>query len=113
MSILRIWLVLGILAGVQVSTSARGTTPLTVVVMDPLAAPLSCPCVKGYAQRDYKQLAVYLERELDRPVKVYFNESLVTALENKTAGRADIVIGKRSVVAAEAVEAELSLKPIL
>jgi len=25
---------------------------LTVVVMDPLALPLSCPCVKGYAQRD-------------------------------------------------------------
>ena len=22
---------------------------------DPLAAPLSCPCVKGYAQRDYDQ----------------------------------------------------------
>jgi len=86
---------------------------LIVVVMDPLAAPLSCPCVKGYAQRDYKKLAAYLERELDRPVKVSFNESLITVLEQKTAGRADIVIGKRSVVAAEADEAKLPLKPIL
>ncbi len=26
---------------------------LHVVVMDPLSAPLSCDCVKGYAQRKY------------------------------------------------------------
>jgi ABC-type phosphate/phosphonate transport system substrate-binding protein len=92
---------------------ASDSQTLVVVVMDPLAAPLSCPCVKGYAQRDYRKLASYLERELDRPVKVFFNESLVAALEQKTAGRADIVIGKRSVIAAEAGEAKLSLKPVL
>jgi ABC-type phosphate/phosphonate transport system substrate-binding protein len=86
---------------------------LIVVVTDPLAAPLSCPCVKGYAQRDYKKLAAHLQRELDRPVKVYFNESLVTALEQKTAGWADIVIGKRSVVVAEAGEVQAALRPIL
>ncbi len=86
---------------------------LLVVVMDPLAAPLSCPCVKGYAQRDYKKLAAHLERELERPVRVFFNASLTTALEEKTSGRADIVIGKRSVVAAEAAEAKLALKPLL
>jgi len=86
---------------------------LLVVVMDPLAAPLSCPCVKGYAQRDYKKLAAHLERELDRPVRVFFNASLITALEEKTSGRADIVIGKRSVVSAEAMEAKLELKPVL
>lgn len=92
---------------------ASDSKSLIVVVMDPLAAPLSCPCVKGYAQRDYKKLAGYLERELDRPVKVFFNESLTTVLEQKTSGRADIVIGKRSVVALEADEAKLALKPIL
>ena len=26
----------------------------TLIVMDPLAAPLSCPCVEGYAQRKYE-----------------------------------------------------------
>ena len=111
----------GIAFGLTVLTHDAFDTPveaadsksLIVVVMDPLAAPLSCPCVKGYAQRDYKKLAGYLERELDRPVKVFFNESLVTVLEEKTAGRADIVIGKRSVVAAEAGEAKLPLKAIL
>ena len=30
---------------------AAAEPTLTLVVMDPLAAPLSCPCVKGYAQR--------------------------------------------------------------
>jgi ABC-type phosphate/phosphonate transport system substrate-binding protein len=86
---------------------------LTVVVMDPLAAPLSCPCVKGYAQRDYDQLGTYLERELDRPVKVHYNESLTAALEHKTAGRADLVIGKRSVVLAEVARGKLKFKSIL
>ena len=39
---------------------------LVVVVMDPLAAQLACPCVKGYAQRDYDQLGTYLGRQLHR-----------------------------------------------
>lgn len=49
-------------------------TPLTLIVMDPLAAPLSCPCVKGYAQRDYEKLANHLEKQLGREVKLHFNE---------------------------------------
>ena len=69
---------------------------LNLVVMDPLALPLSCPCVKGYAQRDYEQLGTYLEQRLSRPVKVSFSESLVSALKDKTNGKADLVIGKFS-----------------
>lgn len=88
---------------------------LTLVVMDPLAAPLSCPCVKGYAQRDYAALAAHLEKALGRPVAVLFTESLVKAVgtlgEGKNA-RADIVIGKRSVVAAEAVRTRRGLRPV-
>ncbi len=37
---------------------------LTMVVMDPLALPLSCPCVQGYAQRNYDKLAEALEKDL-------------------------------------------------
>lgn len=85
---------------------------LTIVVMDPLAAPLSCPCVEGYAQRDYTKLAAFLESRLDRPVKVVFSESLTTALKNKTDGKADLVIGKASVVKFDAVANKRSLKPI-
>ncbi len=77
--------------------------PLTLIVMDPLARELSCPCVKGYAQRDYNALATFIESRIHRPVKVTFSESLVKAVTEKTEGRADIVIGKESVVRADAL----------
>src|SRR5580693_8180890 len=70
----------------------------TVIVMDPLALPLSCPCVKGYAQRDYEQLGKFLEGRLKRPVRVVFSETVREALEKKTGGKADLIIGKDSVV---------------
>jgi len=70
----------------------------TVIVMDPLALPLSCPCVKGYAQRDYDQLGKFLEGRLKRPVRVVFSETVREALEKKTGGKADLIIGKDSVV---------------
>lgn len=76
-------------------------SPLTMVVMDPLAAPLSCPCVEGYAQRDYTVLAKHIEKAIDRKVVVVFNESLPAAMK-KTNGKADLVIGKQSVVRADA-----------
>ncbi len=77
---------------------------LTIVVMDPLALPLSCPCVKGYAQRKYETLADYLQKELGMKVKLEFSESLRTALKEKTKGKADLVIGKHSVVNYDAKE---------
>ena len=85
---------------------------LTIVVMDPLAAPLSCPCVKGYAQRDYDKLAAHLETKLGRPVKIAYSESLVSALKSKTEGKADLIIGKHSVVLFDAAKAGLQVKQI-
>jgi ABC-type phosphate/phosphonate transport system substrate-binding protein len=75
---------------------------LIVVVADPLAAPLSCPCVKGYAQRDYDKLGKYLETKLGRAVAVVYAETLAGALTKKTNGKADLVIGKDSVIRAAA-----------
>lgn len=96
------------------SIHAADSPALTMIVMDPLAAPLSCPCVKGYAQRNYARLAEFLSKELDRPVKVVFNESLAKAIDDEdSGGRADIVIGKRSVVAAQAGKRTTPLKPVL
>ncbi len=99
-----------------VATAAEPTEkkpdPLTVVVMDPLAAPLSCPCVKGYAQRDYEKLAKHLESKLGRPVKVFFGESLTNTLAKKSDGKADMVIGKESVVRHEAKENKLTVRPV-
>jgi ABC-type phosphate/phosphonate transport system substrate-binding protein len=84
-----------------------------LIIMDPLAKPLSCPCVEGYAQRDYEQLAKLLSAELGREVKIAFNESLKVALARDTDGRADIVIGKHSVVLHDAQKAGLQLTPRL
>ena len=92
-------------------SSADEPRALSLIVMDPLAAPLSCPCVKGYAQRDYQRLADYLSRKLDRPVQVAFAESLAKGLE-KTGGQADLVIGKRSVVLSDARRAGLQIEPL-
>ena len=79
-------------------SAIRAESPLTMVVMDPLAAPLSCPCVEGYAQRKYEVLGDYLSKKLNRPVKVVFTESLKLAADNKKFEQADIIVGKDSVV---------------
>jgi ABC-type phosphate/phosphonate transport system substrate-binding protein len=93
--------------------SAPAAEPaLTVVVMDPLAAPLSCPCVKGYAQRDYDKLGEYLQKRLGRPVKVAYSESLPSALKAKTDGKADLVIGKYSVVVHDAKKTGLKFTDV-
>ena len=95
------------------SGSRSGADPpsLALIVMDPLAAPLSCPCVKGYAQRDYQRLADFLSRELGRPVELAYAESLAKGME-KLGGRADVVIGKRSVVLSDATRADVELEPV-
>jgi ABC-type phosphate/phosphonate transport system substrate-binding protein len=90
-----------------VAEETKTPDSLTVVVMDPLAKPLSCPCVAGYAQRDYDQLGAALKAALGRDVKVVFNESLTSA--HKKGARPDIVIGKQSVILHDAEAANLKL----
>ncbi len=84
---------------------------LTLVVMDPLAAPLACDCVQGYAQRKYDRLGAFLQTKLNRPVKVVFGETLQIGLE-ESGGEADLVIGKHSVVLDGAGNAEMNLLPL-
>jgi len=84
---------------------------LALVIMDPLAAPLACDCVKGYAQRKYEALGVYLTKELGRPVEVYWGGALKTALKD-SSGRADIIIGKDSVVRHDATAGSMVVQPI-
>jgi ABC-type phosphate/phosphonate transport system substrate-binding protein len=85
--------------------------PLTVVVMDPLALPLACACVKGYAQRRYDHLAVFLEKRLGREVSVIFSEDLAKAVRG-SARPVDVVIGKDSVVRFDAAECKLPVRPL-
>ena len=82
-----------------------------VVVMDPLCKELACDCVKGYAQRNYRVLAAHLQRKLGVRVDVAHGETIEAAL--KDSGRApDIIIGKSSVVQAQAKLNQLELAPI-
>jgi ABC-type phosphate/phosphonate transport system substrate-binding protein len=85
--------------------------PFYLIVMDPLAAPLSCPCVEGYAQREYEALAEHLESQLNRQVQLTFSATLGDALK-ETDRRVDLIVGKESVVQAEAAKAELKVSAI-
>ena len=102
-------LLLGLLAVSNVSFAADRT--LHLVVMDPLSAPLSCDCVKGYAQRKYEKLGEFLAKELERPVKVTWSESLVKAAM-ETGGATQLVIGKHSVVLHDAAKLDRKMEPI-
>lgn len=86
--------------------------PITLVVMDPLAAPLSCPCVEGYAQRDYNKLADYLSENLGREVRIGFGGSLKKGQDQAGGFQADIIIGKDSVVRFDAEKLGMNIRPI-
>ena len=87
--------------------------PLTVAVMDPLALPLSCPCVKGHAQRRYDKLGLFLESRLQRPVKVLFADDLSKILRNPSAEVLHLIIGKQSVVQFDAMINNLTVRPAM
>src|SRR5215213_5919495 len=90
---------------------AKGKS-LSMVVMDPLAEPLSCPCVQGYAQRKYEKLAAFLSEKLGQPVHVTFAESFEKALAKESCKVIDIAIGKDSVVRHDAKTAKMTVTPI-
>lgn len=102
------------ISGMAVHAAAEdksSETALTLVVMDPMAAPLACDCVKGYAQRKYEVLGKFLKGQLGREVNVVWAESLQAAME-KSDGKADLIIGKHSVVLSDAKAAKLELTPL-
>jgi outer membrane protein assembly factor BamB/ABC-type phosphate/phosphonate transport system substrate-binding protein len=96
-------------SAISTSLSSDG---LSLVVMDPLAAPLSCPCVEGYAQRKYEKLAECLSEKLGRPVHVTFAASFEKALEQEGCPWIDVAIGKDSVVRHDAAQQKLGATPL-
>jgi ABC-type phosphate/phosphonate transport system substrate-binding protein len=86
--------------------------PLTVVVMDPLALPLSCPCVQGHAQRRYEKLGAHLEKQLNRPVKVLFADDLSKIVRSETGKNIDLVIGKQSLVKFDAKILDIPIREL-
>ena len=84
----------------------------TIVVMDPLAGPLACDCVQGYAQRRYEELAKFLTIKTHHSYRVVWAESLDIAKRNEPNREFDVIIGKDSVIRAQSKALELSLRPL-
>ncbi len=84
---------------------------LRIVVMDPLAAPLSCACLPGVGQRRYERLAQFVEQSLGRPVELIFDESLELAY-GRSGRDVQFVIGSRSVVQADGATTSTLLQPV-
>jgi ABC-type phosphate/phosphonate transport system substrate-binding protein len=110
----RVWTIFALLSLAFLCPSPKGfaAEPLTLVVMDPLAGPLACDCVEGYAQRKYEVLGKYLEKKLGRKVNVAWAESLDLALKEKTNGRVDVIVGKSSVVSTQAKQLKIGIEPV-
>ena len=113
--------VLGITAGAVLMRSLNSfavepygpdNASITMIVMDPMALPLACDCVQGYAQRRYERLADYLKQSLGESVRVVWGESLERAIKDQANGKVTLVIGKDSVVRHGATKSKLELKPI-
>lgn len=83
-----------------------------MVVMDPLAKQLACPCVAGYAQRDYRRLAAFLSQRLGSPVEAVFAEDLDKALRQTKIDQVALIVGKQSVVHHDATNRNLSVRPL-
>lgn len=92
--------------------SSRASEPVLLVVLDPLSRELACACVKGFGQRDYRQLAARLESALRQRVAIEFSDDLTESLTRAGAGREVIIIGDRSAVTHGARKAGLKSQPV-
>jgi ABC-type phosphate/phosphonate transport system substrate-binding protein len=106
------WIFAALVACALSTVSRAGDAPLTLVVLDPLAADLACPCVEGYAQRDYAKLGEFIGKKIGRPVQVHFAETLAGALQKKTEGKADLIIGKDSMIRYGAKQAKMEIEAL-
>jgi ABC-type phosphate/phosphonate transport system substrate-binding protein/outer membrane protein assembly factor BamB len=110
-----IFTLISVFSATQVKAAAEHTStqaePLRIVVMDPLCDRLACDCVKGYAQRKYDKLSIYLEKKLGRKLLVAYGENLPDILKG-SAARVDVIIGKQGIVLYDAAKAKIPIHPI-
>jgi hypothetical protein len=85
---------------------------ITIVVTDPLALPLACDCVKGYAQRKYEKLADYMQWKLKKTVRVVWSDSIAIAKKEFGLGSKTLFIGKDSVVRFDTKAMKLDVVPL-
>lgn len=84
----------------------------TIVVTDPLALPLACSCVEGYAQRKYETLADHLQKKLGASVRVVWSDSIAIAQREHGLGKKTLFVGKDSVVRHDTKALNIDVKPL-
>jgi hypothetical protein len=82
---------------------------ITLIVTDPLALPLACSCVQGYAQRKYEKLADHLQLHLKKSVRVVWGDSIAIASKEHGLGKKTLFIGKDSVVRFDSKKMDLDV----
>jgi hypothetical protein len=85
---------------------------ITIVVTDPLALPLACACVEGFAQRKYEKLADFLQMKLKKSVRVVWGDSIGIAKKEHGLGEKTLFIGKDSVVRFDTRAMNLEVTPL-
>ena len=90
---------------------AADSHQFNVVVMDSRSLPLSCACVPGVGQRRYEPLIDFVAARTGDRFELVYAESLQLA-QRRGMTSIDIVIGKRSVVRADARATNRDLKAV-
>jgi ABC-type phosphate/phosphonate transport system substrate-binding protein len=100
-----LWSAVAGCSAAKAPASSSAQLPMALIVMDPLAKELACACVRGYAQRDYHQLAAHLTRQVGQRVTVAFADDLTSAVAELSPNQEAIVVAKTSVVQCDAAAA--------
>ena len=95
-----------------IDTYGPSNAEITLVVTDPLALPLACSCVQGYAQRKYEKLADFLQSKLGKSVRVVWGESLEGAEKEHGFGQKTVFIGKDSVFRFDSKKLKIEVTPL-
>jgi len=82
-----------------------------ILVMDPLCDQLACDCVAGYARRNYRPLAHFLESRLQRRVEIVYAESYLSPRAGADQG-VELIVGKFSEVVADARRAGIGVRSV-
>jgi len=101
----------GLLFALALPLGQAEEPPVQVVVMDPLALPLSCSCVEGVGQRRYDKLAAHLEQTTGRRFRFIYEESLDLA-QRRIRSKPDFIIGKDAMVRFDAKRLKVPVKPL-
>jgi outer membrane protein assembly factor BamB len=96
----------------EAAAASAKKEPITLIVMDPLARELACACVRGHAQRNYHELALYLGKALSQKVLVSFSDDLTKSIAKTEPQQELLVIGKQSVIEHDAGAAKFKYRPL-